>query len=73
MQHSIGLLGCFKIGLLARGGFFAAIILTIALDEDFFECCHANAVAVDVILVHLLVELLEEVVELIRLLEADLK
>ena len=73
MQHSIGLLGCFKSGLLAHGGFLAALILTIALDEDFFECCHTDAVAVDVILVHLLVELLEEVVELICLLEADLK
>ena len=72
LKHFIGLFG-FNCGLLAEGRFFATLILTIAFDEDFFECCHANAVAVDVILVHLLVKLLEKVVKLIRLLKADLK
>ena len=43
---------------------FAQLRILVDLEEDFLEGCHRNAIAQDVQLVQVVVELLEEALEL---------
>ena len=71
------LLLCDCVGLfrLNRVKLLAVFLGWIGIDfqEDFLQCRHRNPIAEDIVLMHSIVKLLEEALELLSLLIADFK